>query len=110
MGEQIKYFINNHHIEILIDITKIYNTLPYVNYKISCFLNGKNYSVSNLKVNLKKLNEEYLFFVSFSLPVSALKSKFISFFLQQICTDEFGNQTAICYSCPFKISTINYRR
>ena len=79
MGEQIKYFINNHQIEILIDITKIYNTLPYVNYKISCFLNGKNYSVSNLKVNLKKLNEEYLFFVSFSLPVSNSNLLLLSF-------------------------------
>ena len=45
MGEQIKYFINNHQIEFLIDITKIYNTLPYINYKISCFLNICKYFV-----------------------------------------------------------------
>lgn len=107
MGVQIKYFMNDRQVKFLIDITKIYSALPYINYKISCFLNGKNYSVSNLKVKSIKSNEEYLFFVSFSLPISAIKNKLFNFFLQQICIDEFGNQTAICYSYPFEFSTIN---
>lgn len=91
-------------VKMQIEITDIFEELPFLRYRIEYFADGKYLILRDISLYSKEENGEYRYFISFYLPKT---EKSVKFNLQQVKIDEFGREIAVYYSFPIDLKEVD---